>query len=205
MLTVKSKYPLFVIEELLDEVSGALWFSKLDLHAGYHQIRLALGEEYRTAFSMHNGHFQFNVMAFGLTGAPFTFQAIMNETLAPVLCKCAIVFFDDILVYRPTYEAHVAHLCQVLQLLQHHQWKVKHSKCSFAQRSVAYMGYVVSAACVTTDPQKVVDVQKWPIPRNLKELRGFLGLSRYYRKFVHHYGIISQRLTQLLRKGVPFV
>jgi hypothetical protein len=144
-------------------------------------------------------------MAFGRTGAPATFQAVMNETLAPMLRKCAIVFFDDILVYSPTYEAHVAHLRQVLQLLQHHQWKVKHSKCSFAQRSVAYLGYMVSAAGVATDPQKVVDVQKWPIPQNLKQLRGFLGLSGYYRKFVRHYGIISQPLTQLLRKGVPFV
>jgi hypothetical protein len=205
MLTVKSKYPLPVIEELSDELSGASWFSKLDLRAGYHQIRLAPGEEYKNAFSMHSGHFQFNVMAFGLTGAPATFQAVMNEMLAPVLRKCAIVFFNDILVYSSTYEAHVAHLRPVLQLLQHHQWKVKHSKCSFAQRSVAYLGYVVKVAGVATDPQKVVDIQKWPIPQNLKELRGFLGLSGYYRKFVCHYGIISQPLTQLLRKGVPFV
>jgi hypothetical protein len=117
MLTVKSKYPLPIIEELLDELSGALWFSKLDLRAGYHQIRLALGEEYKTAFSTHSGHFQFNVMAFGLTGASATFQAVMNEMLAPVLRKCAIVFFDNILVYSPTYEAHMVHLRQVLQLL----------------------------------------------------------------------------------------
>jgi hypothetical protein len=144
-------------------------------------------------------------MAFGLTGAPATFQAVMNETLSPVLRKCAIVFFDDILFYSSSYQDHLMHLQQVMQLLQKHQWKVKHSKCSFAQRSISYLGYMVSASGVATDPQKVLDVQKWPVPLNLKELRGFLGLSGYYQKFVRHYGIISQPLTQLLRKGVSFV
>jgi hypothetical protein len=118
LLTVKSKYPLPVIDELLDELTGASWFSKLDLRAGYHQIRLAPGEEYKTAFHTHSGHYQFNVMAFGLTGAPGTFQAVMNETLAPVLRKCAVVFFDDILVYSRSYSDHLVHLRQVLQLLQ---------------------------------------------------------------------------------------
>jgi hypothetical protein len=205
MLTLKSKFPLPVIDELLDELAGASWFSKLDLRAGYHQIRLAPGEEYKTAFHTHNGHFQFNVMAFGLTGAPATFQAVMNETLAPVLRKCAVVFFDDILIYSKTYSEHLVHLDQVLRLLQQHQWKIKGSKCQFAQRSISYLGYVVCEAGVATDPTKIVDVQKWPVPTNLKELRGFLGMSGYYRKFVRHYGIISQPLTQLLRKGVPFV
>jgi hypothetical protein len=125
--------------------------------------------------------------------------------LAPVLRKCAIVFFDDILVYSKTYEDHIRHLEQVLSLLAKHQWKVKPSKCSFAQRSIAYLGFVVNAQGVTTDPSKVIDIQKWPVPTNLKELRGFLGISGYYRKFVRHYGVISQPLTHLLRKGVPFV
>lgn len=205
LLTLKTKYPLPVIDELLDELAGASWFSKLDLRAGYHQIRLAPGEEYKTAFHTHNGHYQFNVMAFGLTGAPATFQAVMNETLAPVLRKCAIVFFDDILVYSQSYEAHIQHLAQVLQLLQDSHWKVKGSKCAFAQRSVAYLGYVINEHGVSTDPKKVVDIQSWPTPTNLKELRGFLGISGYYRKFVQSYGVISQPLTQLLKKNVPFV
>jgi hypothetical protein len=132
-LTIKGKYPLPVIDELLDELAGAKWFSKLDLKAGYHQIRLAPGEEYKTAFQTHSGHYEFKVMAFGLTGSPPTFQHAMNATLAPVLRKFALVFFDDILVYSSTYTEHLQHLATVLAILQRDKWQVKMSKCAFAQ------------------------------------------------------------------------
>ena len=115
-------------------------------------------------------------MAFGLTGAPATFQAVMNTTLALVLRKCAIVLFDDILIYSKTYEEHIHHLKQVLQLLSARQWKVKGSKCAFAQRSIAYLGYVVNAQGVATNPNKIQDMQKWHVPKNVKELRGILGV-----------------------------
>ena len=139
-MTLKTKYPLPVIDELLDELSGASWFSKLDLRAGYDQIRLAPGEEYKTTFHTHNGHYEFNVVSFGLTGGPSTFQGEMNVTLAPVDHDCAVVFFDDILVFSATLEEHVQHLKQGLQLLRQHQWRVKESKCAFAQRSISYLG-----------------------------------------------------------------
>jgi hypothetical protein len=106
-LTVKTKYSLPLIDELLDELQGSSWFSKLDLRAGYHLIRLAPGEEYKTTFHTHHGHYEFLVIAFGLTGAPTTFQSVMNKTLAPVLRKCALVFFDDILIYSASYEQHL--------------------------------------------------------------------------------------------------
>jgi hypothetical protein len=204
-LTVKGKYPLPVIDELLDELAGSHWFSKLDLKAGYHQIRLAPGEEHKTAFQTHNGHYEFRVMAFGLTGAPATFQHAMNATLAPVLRKFALVFFDDILIYSKNYSDHLHHLETVLQILQRDQWQVKLSKCAFAQEQVHYLGRVISATGVATDPAKIQSVESWPVPQNLKELRGFLGLTGYYRKFIKHYAIISQPLTQLLRKGVHFL
>lgn len=204
-LTVKGKYPLPVIDELLDELSGSRWFSKLDLRVGYHQIRLALGEEYKTAFQTHNGHYEFKVMAFGLTGDPATFQFAMNAALAPVLRKFALVFFDDILIYSATYEEHLTHIKVVLEILQKEKWQVKLSKCAFAQERISYLGHVISAEGVSTDETKIESVRNWPQPTNLKELRGFLGLSGYYRKFIRHYAIISQPLTALLKKGSLFI
>jgi hypothetical protein len=203
-ITVKSTYPMPVIDELLDELSGAKWFSKLDLRAGYHQIRMKAGEEYKTAFQTHTGHYEYKVMSFGLTGAPATFQGAMNATLQSVLRKFALVFFDDILIYSPDLESHLDHIKQVLSLLQRHQWQVKLSKCSFAQQQLTYLGHIISGAGVSTDPSKVQEVVDWAIPTTPKKLRGFLGLAGYYRKFVKGFGIISKPLTQLLRKGVPY-
>jgi hypothetical protein len=143
-------------------------------------------------------------MAFGLTGASATFQHAMNATLAPVLRKFAVMFFDNILVYSPSYEAHLVHLDTVLSILQRDHWRVKRSKCVFAEQSVAYLGHVVSAEGVATDSTKIDSVRTWPTPTNQKELRGFLGLTGYYRKFIQHYVIICQPLTVLLKKGVIF-
>lgn len=204
-ITVKSTYPMPVIDELLDELAGATWFSKLDLRAGYHQIRMAPGEEYKTAFQTHTGHYEYKVMSFGLTGAPATFQSAMNETLKPVLRQFALVFFDDILIYSPDLNSHLDHLHQVLSLLRKHQWQVKLSKCSFAQRQLSYLGHTISAAGVQTDHSKVQEVLNWETPTSLKKLRGFLGLAGYYRKFVKGFGVISKPLTNLLRKGVQFL
>nr|XP_025875985.1 uncharacterized protein LOC4347143 isoform X1 [Oryza sativa Japonica Group]XP_025875986.1 uncharacterized protein LOC4347143 isoform X1 [Oryza sativa Japonica Group]XP_025875987.1 uncharacterized protein LOC4347143 isoform X1 [Oryza sativa Japonica Group] len=157
-ITVKGKFPMPVIDELLDELSGSKVFSKLDLRASYHQIRLVEGEEHKTAFQTHSGHYEYRVMSFGLTGAPATFQGAMNDTLAPVLRKFALVFFDDILVCSPDLVSHVHHLRQVLQLLTKHQWKVKLSKCSFAQHQLSYLGHIISDQGVTTDPAKIEEV-----------------------------------------------
>lgn len=127
-IIAKTNYPVPVIEELLDELTGAKWFSKLDLRAGYHLIRMVEGDEYKTAFQTHHGHFEYRVISFGLTRAPATFLKAMNDTLKTVIRKCALVFFDDILIYSPDFNSHLEHLRQVLQLLHDHQWKVKLSK-----------------------------------------------------------------------------
>lgn len=203
-LTVKRKYPVPIIEEFLDELQGASWFSSLDLRAGFHQILLQNGEEFKTTFQTHSGHYEFKVMAFGLTGAPATFQGAMNTTLQPVLRKFALVFFDDILIYSSTLEKHVEHLSAVLSLLHKDAWQVEISKCIFATRSIAYLGHVISAAGVQTDPSKVTAVVNWPVPSDVKELRSFLGLAGYYHKFVPHFGIISKPLTYLLKKHTIF-
>jgi hypothetical protein len=191
-----------VINELLDELAGAKWFSKLDLKAGYHQIRLAPGGEHKTAFQTHNSHYEFKVMAFSLTGAPTTFQHAMNAMVAPVLCKFVVVFLDDILIYSASYSEHLHHLATMLDILQKEQCHVKMGKCVFVQQSVAYLGHVVSAEGVATDTSKIESICTWPVPVNQKELRGFLGLIGYYQKFIQHYAMISQPLTTLFNKGV---
>jgi hypothetical protein len=204
-ITVKGKYPVPIIDELLDELSGSSWFTKLDLRSGFHQILLKPGEEFKTAFQTHFGQFEFRVMPFGLTGAPGTFQDAMNSTLAPFLRKFILIFFDDILVYSKSYEDHLLHLALVFQQLQAHSWKIKMSKCEFAKRSIAYLGHVITPDGVTTDPQKVSAIVSWSIPQNVKDLRGFLGLAGYYRKFVRNFGILAKPLTELLRKNTLFV
>lgn len=204
-LTLKSRFPIPVFDELMDELAAAKWFSSLDLNSGYHQIRLKKGEEFKTAFQTHFGHFEFRVMAFGLCGAPGTFQGAMNTTLAPLLRKCVLLFFDDILIYSSTFEEHLLHLSQVLELLAKDNWIVKLSKCSFAQQSITYLGHIISAEGISTDPAKVEAIRTWPQPETVKELRSFLGLAGYYRKFVKHFAIITKPLTNLLRKQVLFV
>ena len=143
-------------------------------------------------------------MAFGLTGAPGTFQGAMNCTLAPGLRKFVIVLSDDILVYNKTKEEHLIHLQQVFQWLTKDQWKLKFSKCKFAQQLISYLGRVISAQGISTDPTKIQAIQEWPTPNNVKDVRGFLGLAGYYRKFVKHFGMIAKPLTQLLCKDTPF-
>jgi hypothetical protein len=168
---LNAKFQVPIIDEFLDELYGAAWFSTLDLCAGFHQIRMNAQDQHKTAFQTHHGHFEFHVMAFGLTGAPpATFQSAMNSTLAPLLRKCALVFFDDILVYSRTWEDHLVYLTQVLQLLLKDQWHIKLSKCAFAQQQISYLGHVSCAQGVSIDSAKVEAVQSWPVPTNSKEL-----------------------------------
>lgn len=129
----------------------------------------------------------------------------MNQTLKPVLCICALVFFDDILVFSKSFSDHVKHLREVLQLLRNDQWQIKASKCSFAQRELSYLGFVISQQGVSIEADKIQQVQQCPLPINFKKLMQFLGLSSYHRKFLRHYGIIAKPLTHLLKKNTPFV
>jgi hypothetical protein len=136
VITSKGQYPVPIIEEFMDELKQVSWFTTLDLCAGFHQIQMDPIDSHKTAFQTHAGHYEFRVMSFGLTGAPHTFQKAMNSTLAPLLRKCVLVFFDDILVYSSSFEDHVYHLEQVLQILQQDQWRVKLAKCAFAKRKI---------------------------------------------------------------------
>lgn len=156
-MTIISKYPVPIIEDILDELAGARWFSTLDLRSGYHQIRLAEGEEFKTAFQTHSGHFEYKVVPFGLDGAPATFLGAVNATLQPVLRVCAMSFFNDILIFSRTLALHIQHLQQVLSLLRKDQWYVKRSKCMFAQQksvTSAILSLAVGWQLITTRSSK---------------------------------------------------
>lgn len=166
--TVPDKYPIPVIQELLDELHGAQWFSRLDLRAGYHQIRLAPEDISKTGFWTHSGHYEWLVMPFGLQNAPSTFQAAMNDLFRPFLRRFILVFFDDILIYSPDWASHVDHLRQALSLLASGSFVVNPKKCAWAQRSIDYLGHVVSVEGVKMDPSKVLAVLQWPMPHSVK-------------------------------------
>ena len=156
---------------------------------------------HKTAFRTHSGHYEYLVMPFGLTNAPATFQALMNELFRPYLRKFVLIFFDDILVYSPSWQEHLQHVKRVIRVLQNNQLYVKGSECQFGVTEVHYLGHIVSSEGVGVDEEKIQAIVEWPMPRNLKALRGFLGLCGYYRRFIREYSYVAAPLTRLTKKN----
>ncbi|KAL0559551.1 hypothetical protein IC582_004165 [Cucumis melo] len=204
-VTVKNRYPLPRIDDLFDQLQGATVFSKIDLRSGYHQPRIKDEDVPRTTFRSRYGHYEFIVMSFGLTNAPAVFMDLMNRVFREFLDTFVIVFIDDILIYSKTEAEHEEHLRMVLQTLRDNKLYAKFSKCEFWLKQVSFLGHVVSKAGVSVDPAKIEAVTGWTRPSTVSEVRSFLGLAGYYRRFVENFSRIATPLTQLTRKGTPFV
>ncbi|KAL0546890.1 hypothetical protein IC582_016808 [Cucumis melo] len=204
-VTVKNRYPLPRIDDLFDQLQGATVFSKIDLRSGYHQLRIKDEDVPKTAFRSRYGHYEFIVMSFGLTNDPAVFMDLMNRVFREFLDTFVIVFIDDILIYSKTEAEHEKHLRMVLQTLRDNKLYAKFSKCEFWLKQVSFLGHVVSKVGVSVDPAKIEAVTGWTRPSTVSEVRSFLGLAGYYRRFVENFSRIATPLTQLTRKGAPFV
>jgi hypothetical protein len=198
-ITVKNRYPMPRIDDLLDKLHGAKVFSSLDLVSGYWQIRMAPADVPKTAFRVPQGHFQWKVLPFGLNNAPAKFQSTMNAMLGPFLGKFALVYLDDILIFSTTPEQHEQYLRQVFALLRAHQFYCKLSKCDFNKSQVKYLGHIVGAAGVMVDPAKTAVVAAWPTPTCAQDIRQFLGMANYFRRFVQGFASLAAPLTALLK------
>ncbi|GJP75890.1 hypothetical protein CLOP_g6293 [Closterium sp. NIES-67] len=202
--TIKNKYAIPRIDDLLDQLRGATVFSKLDLRSGYWQIRMADNSIHKTAFRTRYRSYEYLVMPFGLTNAPATFQAEMNHILRPLLDECMVVYLDDIRIYSRGMKQHVEHLRRVFEILRRERFYVKLSKTEFALEKVQFLGHMVSARGVHVDPKKIEAVRPWKTPENVKELQQFLGLANYYNRFVPQYAKIAAPLTNVLKKNTPY-
>ena len=200
-ITVKNRYPLPRIEELLDRLHGARYFSKIDLHSGYHQIRVREADIAKTAFVTRYGSFEYLVMPFGLCNAPATFQRIMNTILRDGLDKFVLVFLDDILIFSRTKEEHERHIRTILERLRIEKFFGRLKKCDFFKTEVEYLGFDVGAYGIKPSLSKVQAVADWPVPTSVKDVRSFLGLASFYRKFIQFFSEIAAPLTNLTKKG----
>ena len=198
-ITIKNKYPLPLMDELFDRVAGAKFFTKIDLKSGFHQIAIRPEDREKTAFRTRYGSFEYTVLPMGLCNAPATFMQLMNQTFADMLDKHVLCFLDDILIYSNTEEEHLRHVEAVLRRLQESRLYAKLSKCEFMQREVEFLGHRIGADGLRVSPDKIGAVQQWPVPRNVRDVRSFLGLANFYRRFVEGYSRIALPLTELTK------
>ncbi|GJR68964.1 putative reverse transcriptase domain-containing protein [Tanacetum coccineum] len=203
-LTVKNRYPLPRIDDLFDQLQGSSVYSKIDLRSGYHQLRVREEDIPKTAFRTRYGHYEFQVMPFGLTNAPAVFMDLMNRVCKPYLDKFVIVFIDDILIYSKNKQEHEEHLKLILELLKKEELYAKFSKCEFWIPKVQFLGHMIDSEGIHVDPAKIESVKDWASPKSPTEIRQFLGLAGYYRRFIEGFSKIAKPMTKLTQKKVKF-
>ncbi|GJS70678.1 putative reverse transcriptase domain-containing protein [Tanacetum coccineum] len=203
-LTVKNRYPLPRIDDLFDQLQGSSVYSKIDLRSGYHQLRVREEDIPKTAFRTRYGHYEFQVMPFGLTNAPAVFMDLMNRVCKPYLDKFVIVFIDDILIYSKNKQEHKEHLKLILELLKKEELYAKFSKCEFWIPKVQFLGHVIDSKGIHVDPAKIESIKDWASPKSPTEIRQFLGLAGYYRRFIEGFSKIAKPMTKLTQKKVKF-
>ena len=203
-MTVKNKYPLPRIDDLFDQLKGASVFSKIYLRSGYHQLRIKDTDVHKTTFRTRYGHYEFLVMPFGLTNSPTAFMDLIYRVFRPYVDHFVMVFIDDILVYSKDREYHDTHLRVVLETLRKGRLYAKLSKCEFLLREVSFLRHIVSEEGIQVDPKKVEVIIEWKPLRNVIEVRSFLGLAGYYRRFVKGFSMTAAPMTRLLQKNVKF-
>jgi hypothetical protein len=203
-ITIHYCFPIPRLDDMLDELSGSIIFTKIDLRSGYHQIRMKLGDEWKITFKTKFGLFEQLVMPFGFTNAPSTFMRLMNEVLHPFIGKFVVVYFDDILIYNKYLDGHIEHLRVVFCALHEARLFANLEKCTFCTDQVAFLGYVVTPQGIVVDEAKIEAIKSWPIPAMLKQLRSFLGLVGFYQHFVRDFSTIATPLNDLIKKGVLF-
>jgi hypothetical protein len=203
-ITKTSSYPIPLISELLDSLNGAKYFSSMDLASGYWQIRMHPDSVEKTAFVSKYGAFMFNVMPFGLVGAPATFQSLMDRIFGDLQWKNLCVYFDDIFVFSKTFKEHILQLREVFTRLRRYQLQAKLSKCQFLRKELIFLGYQVTQGGILPDPDRIKHVQEWGTPKRAKDVRSFVGLCSYYRRFVPHFASIAEPLHRLMGKNSEF-
>ncbi|KAF8054126.1 hypothetical protein N665_1346s0001 [Sinapis alba] len=203
-ITIKYRHPIPRLDDMLDELSGATIFSKIDLKSGYHQVRMKEGDEWKTAFKTKRGLYEWLVMPFGLTNGPSTFMRLMNHVLRAYICKFVVVYFDDILIYSTSLEDHLEHLEKVLKTLRQEHLYANLKKCTFCTDQLVFLGFVVSSQGLKVDEEKIKAVQDWPTPTTIGHVRSFHGLASFYRRFVKDFSTLSAPLTSVIKKDVVF-